>query len=102
VKHYYLTKHWQVRIKAYNAVERVGPVAELADAADLKSAAPASEVNELSKTYDDEQGALGVLLGELAAKSPDLALIIERWEHLPEPVKTGIMAMVKSVKGEGA
>ena len=34
-------------------------------------------------------------------QDPDLALIIERWEHLPEPVKTGIMAMVKSVKGEG-
>ena len=30
---------------------------------------------------------------------PDLALICERWEHLPESVKTGIMAMVKSVEG---
>ena len=33
---------------------------------------------------------------------PDLALICERWEALPDAVKTGIMAMVKSVEGEGA
>ena len=32
---------------------------------------------------------------------PDLALICERWEALPEAIKTGIMAMVKSVEGEG-
>ena len=62
--------------------------------ADYKSAVPASEVNEVSKTYDDESDAIGVLLGALAAKSFDLALICKRWKQLPEAVKTGIMAMV--------
>ncbi len=32
----------------------------------------------------------------------DLRRLIGAWSDLPEPVKTGIMAMVKSVKGEGA
>lgn len=61
---------------------------------DYQSAVPASEVNEVSKTYDDESDAIGVLFGALAAKSFDLALICKRWKQLPEPVKTGIMAMV--------
>ena len=39
---------------------------------------------------------------EKTLQDPDLTIIIERWEHLPEPVKTGIMAMVKSVEGDGA
>ena len=32
----------------------------------------------------------------------DLTLICERWEALPDAVKTGIMAMVKATEGEGA
>ncbi len=40
-----------------------------------------------------------------SADSPpddDLRRLICAWPVLPEPVKTGIMAMVKSVEGEGA
>ena len=32
---------------------------------------------------------------------PDLALIIEAWPALPQPVKAGILAMVKASAGEG-
>ena len=38
---------------------------------------------------------------EKPPQDPDLTIIIERWEHLPEAIKTGIMAIVKSVEGEG-
>jgi hypothetical protein len=37
-------------------------------------------------------------LALLRQKSPDLALVVERWNDLPEPVKAGIMAMVKTQK----
>jgi hypothetical protein len=35
----------------------------------------------------------------LREKSPDLALIVEQWESLSEPVRAGILAMVKASKG---
>ena len=31
----------------------------------------------------------------------DLDLICERWEHLPEAIRSTILVLVKSVKGEG-
>ena len=44
----------------------------------------------------------GANADEKPPPDPDLTIIIERWVHLSEAVKTGIMAMVKSVEGEGA
>jgi hypothetical protein len=38
-------------------------------------------------------------LALLAAKSPDLALIIQRWDALPEPIRAGILAMVRAAGG---
>jgi hypothetical protein len=35
-------------------------------------------------------------LAFLAQKSADLALVVERWESLPEAVRAGITAMVKA------
>jgi hypothetical protein len=32
---------------------------------------------------------------------PDLALVFERWDALPEAVRAGIVAMVKAASGEG-
>jgi hypothetical protein len=37
-------------------------------------------------------------LALLQEKSPELALILERWDSLPEAVKAGIVAMVKVAK----
>jgi hypothetical protein len=39
-------------------------------------------------------------LALLARKSPDLALVVERWEALPEAVRAGIVAMVKAAGGQ--
>jgi len=39
---------------------------------------------------------LAFYLALLAQKSPDLALLVERWDGLPEPVRAGILAMVKA------
>ena len=33
----------------------------------------------------------------LADESPDLAVVVETWSVLPEPIREGIVAMVKSV-----
>ena len=38
---------------------------------------------------------------EKPPQDPDLTLIIERWEHLPEDVRSAILVLVKSVEGEG-
>jgi hypothetical protein len=35
-------------------------------------------------------------LALLSQKWPDLALVAERWESLPEAVRVGIVAMVKA------
>jgi hypothetical protein len=33
-------------------------------------------------------------------KSPELALVIERWDSLPEAVRAGIVAMVRAAAPE--
>jgi hypothetical protein len=38
-------------------------------------------------------------LALLAPKWPDLALVAERWEVLPEAVRRGIVALVKASGG---
>jgi hypothetical protein len=38
-------------------------------------------------------------LALLARESPDLALVVERWEALPEAIRAAIVAMVKSAAG---
>jgi hypothetical protein len=45
---------------------------------------------------------LASCLALLAKKSPDLALLVERWDGLPEAVRAGIVAMVKASGAEGA
>ncbi len=39
---------------------------------------------------------LAFCLAFLAKKSPDLALLVECWDELPEAVRAGIVAMVKA------
>jgi hypothetical protein len=39
-------------------------------------------------------------LALLAQKSPDLALVVERWDALPEALRAGIVAMVKATPSE--
>jgi len=39
-------------------------------------------------------------LSFLAQESPDLAVIVERWDRLPEAVRAGIVAMCRSAVPE--
>lgn len=60
-----------------------------------------TEAKHLRKADDYRAAESGASGDETSPQDTDLALIIERWEHLPEAVKTGIMAMVKASEGEG-
>jgi hypothetical protein len=52
-------------------------------------------------TSEGDTERLASCLALLARKSPELALIAERWDGLAEAVRAGIVAMVKaSSKGE--
>jgi len=42
-----------------------------------------------------ECGALGAQTGQI---DPDLQAIIERWPTLPEPIKAGILAMIRAAE----
>ena len=45
--------------------------------------------------------AVGAAVGrENTAVDPDLATIIERWTDLPEPLKAGMVAMVRAAGGK--
>jgi hypothetical protein len=47
-------------------------------------------------TAENSSDDLASCLALLTRKSPDLALIAERWDRLPEAVRAGIVAMVKA------
>ena len=57
--------------------------------------------NDLQQAIDSLAAISGASGDKTPPHDPDLTLIIERWEHLPRAVKTGIMAMVKATEGEG-
>ncbi|HYV35515.1 MAG TPA: hypothetical protein VE988_07420 [Gemmataceae bacterium] len=45
------------------------------------------------------QTDLAFCLALLAKKSGDLALVVDRWETLPTPIKAAVMALVRSASG---
>ena len=61
-----------------------------------------SKTSHLQQLPDCRVAKSGAIGDEKPPQDPDLTLIIERWEQLPEAVKTGIMAMVRASEGEGA
>ena len=42
---------------------------------------------------------MGAVGGNLGSIDPDLAVLIDAWATLPEPLKAGIVAMVKAAGG---
>ena len=46
-----------------------------------------------------ECGALGAQTGQI---DPDLQAIIERWPTLPEPIRAGILAMIRAGRSGGS
>ncbi len=79
-------------------------VAELADAQDSKSCGSVSQAAANIGGYGKSPPDLGVLLGALAAEigpvAPDLADLLTAWPTLPDPVKAGIVAMVKAARSD--
>ena len=51
-----------------------------------------------SSSSDNDEKNLAFCLALLERKSPDLALLVERWDTLPAPVQAGIVAMVQAAQ----
>ena len=54
--------------------------------------------NDTTTTSGNDAENLADYLALLERKSPDLALLVKRWDTLPEPVRTGIMAMIRATE----
>ncbi len=52
--------------------------------------------NEDTTTCDNDAKNSADYLALLVRNSPDLVLLVNRWEALPEAVRTGIMAMIRA------
>jgi len=63
---------------------------------DLQSVDDSTQAVDTSVTSKNAPNVLASCLALLARKSPDLALLVERWDGLPEAVRAGIVAMVKA------
>ena len=59
------------------------------------SAASADHID----TSADPENVLASCLALLKEESTELALVVERWNELPELVRAGIVAMVKAAAG---
>ena len=51
---------------------------------------------DAANTSGDADSVLADCLAFLAEKMPDLAAVIEAWPTLPDPIRTGILAMVQA------
>jgi hypothetical protein len=67
----------------------------------LKTGRPPATTSNASVTSDNPENDLASCLALLARKSADLALLVARWDALPEAVRAGILAMVKAASGPG-
>jgi len=67
--------------------------------ADLQSADATTQPIVSTDTSENASRDLAFCLALLTRKSPDLALLVERWDALPEALRAGIMAMVKVAHG---
>ncbi len=69
--------------------------------ADLQSADAGTQLHTTIDTSESTSSVLAFCLAFLNRKSPDLALLVESWDALPEAVRAGIVAMVKAAGGRG-
>ena len=77
-----------------------GPVAELADAADLKSASSDAKCEKQQEDARDsgKPTAVATATGvDLPPSDTRLARIVEAWPDMPEGVRAAIVAMVDAV-----
>jgi hypothetical protein len=64
--------------------------------ADLQSSPLVTQGIVNTDTSENASRVLASCLTFLYQKSPDLALLVERWDSLPDAVRAGIAAMVKA------
>ena len=55
-----------------------------------------SVTDYVQRTYDATDSEFTALVTDLCRKWPDLRDVVEAWPSLPEPVRAGIVAMVKA------
>jgi hypothetical protein len=67
------------------------------EVADLRSAPVSTQVLIFLGTSDNGERRLAFCLALLAKKSPDLALLVERWDEIPGAIRAGMVAIVKAV-----
>ncbi len=67
------------------------------DTAVFKTAAQSSQPPDKQGVEDHADGVLGVSLGALGEKAPDLAAVVAAWPALPEHVRATILMLVRSV-----
>jgi len=72
----------------------------VADCTGLENRSPVSLTPSQAYTSEDPEKNLAFSLALLARKSADLALLVERWDGLPEAIRAGIMAMVRAAGGQ--
>jgi len=61
---------------------------------------PRGSVENSEKDVNSSEGAApgAALSAGKVPIDPDLELVVERWSELPDPVKAGILAMVRAAK----
>jgi hypothetical protein len=79
-------------------VEVRGPVISAYDG--LANRCAVSVNTESVTPSSDSTENLASCLALLNQKSPDLAMVVERWDDLPEPIQAGIVAMAKASGGD--
>ncbi len=62
----------------------------------LQTVSTSPQTRNPQDTCDDAENRLASCLAFLSAKSPDLALLVQRWDTLPDALRAGILAMVKA------
>jgi len=53
---------------------------------------------DAAKNEVEREEALGVLLGALRSGSPDLALVVETWPTLSEPLRAAVLALIRAAR----
>ena len=58
-----------------------------------------SQLPDSIDTYNADSNHLATSLATILQNHPELASVVESWSKLSEPVRAGILAMVRAVAG---
>ncbi|MCE9545754.1 MAG: hypothetical protein K8T25_09590 [Planctomycetia bacterium] len=60
-----------------------------------------SATTDAAMTSDDSKICLASCLAFLDRESPELAAVARAWDTLPEPIRAGVLAMIRAASGKG-